>query len=298
MPASLMAGVDQEPPEVCGEVHIGPLREHHEADELTVGLDRPHPRDDRLAVDDLGHERVGVRLRHRRDEPFLRVMSGQPSDLVDVLLSDLDETHVRRWPLGSLAPGETLVDEDRVAVVVGPLTSDVRRLHTPPLVPETQPLEHARRRGVRGIQRRRDTVHVQPVDQPVDESAGCFGRVAAALMRGIERITDQRGADVSIEIHGQIADERSIDVVDRDLDPLAGHWTVDADHLVDQLVGEVPGVRQLPVLVAGDLGQIAVSRERRHVGRSHGAQCQPLGREGEEAPGSHGRNSTPHAPLT
>ena len=57
-------------------------------------------------------------------------------------------------------------------------------------------------------------------------------------------------------------------------------------------MGEVPRVGELPVLVAGDLGQVAIVRERRHVGRPHGAHGQPLGRERKKGARCHDVHST------
>ena len=56
----------EQPPEVRHRVVGGGLGEHHEPGQLAVGLDRPHPRHDRRAVDDVREQGVGVGVAHRR----------------------------------------------------------------------------------------------------------------------------------------------------------------------------------------------------------------------------------------
>ena len=51
---SLVAAVDEQAPQVRLGVGVGDLGQHHEPDQLAVGLDAPHPRHDRRAVDDSG----------------------------------------------------------------------------------------------------------------------------------------------------------------------------------------------------------------------------------------------------
>jgi len=63
--------IDEQSPQVRLRVALAGDREHDEAGELTVGLDRPQPRHEWRAVDHRRKQRVGERVDHRRHEILL-----------------------------------------------------------------------------------------------------------------------------------------------------------------------------------------------------------------------------------
>jgi len=63
--------IDEQSPQVRLRVALAGDRQHDEAGELTIGLDRPQPGREWRAVDHRREQRIGEGVDHRRHEIFL-----------------------------------------------------------------------------------------------------------------------------------------------------------------------------------------------------------------------------------
>ena len=83
----------------------------------------------------------------------------------------------------------------------------------------------------------------------------------AALVFGGEGVADHRQLLVLVEPHGDVADQPVVEVGDRQLQPAPSARHSDELGVVDDRMRQVARVGERPILVAGDVGEVAVSRE-------------------------------------
>src|SRR4051794_38019130 len=120
-----------------------------------------------------------------------------------------------RIPPPPLAP---LAGEDRVDRLARPLAFDPVVLEQVRLLAHAEPLEHAHRRRVARLDARRDAVQVIAAERELEHRRGRLGRVAVALVVGVEHEAEVALAGLADgDVHGP--DQRAVEI-DRQHGPL------------------------------------------------------------------------------
>ena len=157
--ASLVAPVDQEPPQVRVGQARQRLGDHHEAGEPAVGRDRPVPRHERFALVLVGHQRVAVRLGDRRHE-LVVARTPDRARRTARTLSRVISTSSTRFDRLRRAPCLPLVGEDLEPGVVLPGAAHQCCRRAVPVY--RNPHRSSTRAEARfaGIERGRDAMHL------------------------------------------------------------------------------------------------------------------------------------------
>jgi hypothetical protein len=133
-------------------------------------------------------------------------------------------------------------------------------------------------------------VHTRPLEQRVHQRGHRLGADPGPLPVRPDREADHRQGAAVVQPDGHVAGQLAA-VVHGDLHPVAPHRTGHRPLGRHERLGGAPAHRQVPALVPGDLGIVAVPGERLGVGGGERAQRQPRGTHRQQPTVNHAAKS-------